>query len=329
MPAAPAVNGATARTSPTKRPIRIALPPWRSRKPSTWCRRACVMPNRGPRRSRNGRPSRRPSRKLARSPSAAALQATAIITGSETSPWAATTPPSTSAVSPGAISPTNAPVSRNAMPATSAYVHGPSVCERSSSAPSTSGSSTTPAITRTSATAAAVPAAIKGASERCMEAVSGSAGPSASGLSPLAGCGSPYRSRAMPSVRLPYELVSPLRTARLVLRHMSDSDVDDIHAYQSREDVCRYLPYVPRTREEVAAEVAQFAEARLLAGDGDPWQLAIERAEAPGRVIGDVSFELESVASAGAEIGWSMHPGHYGHGYMTEAAGAVLEVAFG
>jgi RimJ/RimL family protein N-acetyltransferase len=70
----------------------------------------------------------------------------------------------------------------------------------------------------------------------------------------------------MPSVRLPYEIVSPLRTARLVLRHMTDSDVDDIHSYQSREDVCRYLPYVPRTREEVAAKVAQFADARLLAG---------------------------------------------------------------
>jgi RimJ/RimL family protein N-acetyltransferase len=133
----------------------------------------------------------------------------------------------------------------------------------------------------------------------------------------------------MPNVRLPYELVSPLRTARLVIRHMSESDVDDLHAYQSREDVCRYLPYVPRTREEVAAKVEKFAEARLLAGDGDFWQLAIERAEAPGRVIGDLYFEIESVESAGAEIGWSMHPDHHGHGYMTEAARAVLEVAFG
>ena len=32
---APARNGASARTSPTKRPKRIALPPWRSKNPST------------------------------------------------------------------------------------------------------------------------------------------------------------------------------------------------------------------------------------------------------------------------------------------------------
>ena len=35
MPEAPARNGATARTMPTKRPTRIAFGPWRSKKPST------------------------------------------------------------------------------------------------------------------------------------------------------------------------------------------------------------------------------------------------------------------------------------------------------
>ena len=37
----PARNGAIARTSPTKRPIRIALPPWRSKKSSTCSSRSC------------------------------------------------------------------------------------------------------------------------------------------------------------------------------------------------------------------------------------------------------------------------------------------------
>src|SRR5436190_1234172 len=56
----------------------------------------------------------------------------------------------------------------------------------------------------------------------------------------------------MPDVRLPYSFPSPLRARRLVLRTMTPDDVDDIHAYQSREDVCRYLPFEPRTRDEVA-----------------------------------------------------------------------------
>jgi len=51
-------------------------------------------------------------------------------------------------------------------------------------------------------------------------------------------------------VRLPYAFAGPLSTDRLVLRTMTPDDVDDIFAYQSREDVCRWLTFEPRTRDE-------------------------------------------------------------------------------
>lgn len=129
-------------------------------------------------------------------------------------------------------------------------------------------------------------------------------------------------------VPLPYELVAPLHTARLVLRTMTGGDVADIHAYQSREDVCRYVPFEPRTREEVAEKVAQDATAVSLNGDGDYWRLAVERLSDPGRVIGDVFFSIKSTANATGEIGWALHPDFAGRGYMTEAAAAVLDIAF-
>ena len=40
---------------------------------------------------------------------------------------------------------------------------------------------------------------------------------------------------------LPYLFTEPIRTERLVIRPMTLADVDDVFAYQSREDVCRYL----------------------------------------------------------------------------------------
>jgi RimJ/RimL family protein N-acetyltransferase len=129
--------------------------------------------------------------------------------------------------------------------------------------------------------------------------------------------------------RLPYTFAGPLRTSRLVLRAMTPSDVDDVHAYQSREDVCRYLPFEPRTRDEVAGSVAKYSTATTLAGENDFWRLAIERADQPDGVIGDVFFAIKSTADATAEIGWTLHPDHGGQGYMTEAAGAVLGIAFG
>jgi RimJ/RimL family protein N-acetyltransferase len=132
----------------------------------------------------------------------------------------------------------------------------------------------------------------------------------------------------MRDVRLPYEFATPLHTARLVLRTMTAGDIDDVHAFQSREDVCRYLMEGPRTREEVAEKVARYSTAVALNGDGDYWQLAVERASDPGRVIGHVYFTIKSTANAAGEIGWTVHPDFSGRGYMTEAAGAVLEIAF-
>jgi RimJ/RimL family protein N-acetyltransferase len=126
-------------------------------------------------------------------------------------------------------------------------------------------------------------------------------------------------------VGLPYTFAEPLRTPRLVIRPITPDDVDDLHAYQSDPEVARYVPFEPRTRDEVVEKAAKFSQALTLAGDGDFWQLAIERADAPG-VIGDLYFALKG---PGAEIGWAMHRDHHGRGYMTEAASALLDLAFG
>jgi RimJ/RimL family protein N-acetyltransferase len=130
---------------------------------------------------------------------------------------------------------------------------------------------------------------------------------------------------------LPYVFTRPIHTERLVLRLMAASDVDDIHAYQSREDVCRFLLYEPRTRDDVAERIARNALATTLEKDGDYLQLALElpaTPDAPARVIGDSFFTLSSVENSRGEIGWTMHPDFMGKGYAAEAARAVLGLAF-
>ena len=130
---------------------------------------------------------------------------------------------------------------------------------------------------------------------------------------------------------LPFHFETPLVTERLVLRLMTPDDADAVHAYQSREDVCRYLLYEPRTHEQVSARVAELARADRLAVDGDHLQLALELRdgeEHAGQVIGDSFFALSSVEHLRGEIGWTMHPDHTGRGYASEAATAVLDLAF-
>ena len=118
---------------------------------------------------------------------------------------------------------------------------------------------------------------------------------------------------------------SPLHTARLVLRIPTEADVDDVHSYQSREDVCRYLPFGPRTREEVAERIGMWTVATTLAAEGDYWQIVSTLGT---RVIGDTYFKLRTLEHEGAEIGWSLHPDFAGRGYASEAARAILRIAF-
>jgi RimJ/RimL family protein N-acetyltransferase len=124
---------------------------------------------------------------------------------------------------------------------------------------------------------------------------------------------------------------APITTARTTLRLMTEADVEDIYGYQSRPDVCRYQLFEPRSRDEVAEKIAQYALATTLEKDGDYWQLAVELPltdGAPSRVIGDIYFTIASLVNSKGEIGWSFHPDFQGKGYASEAANAVLDLAF-
>jgi len=135
----------------------------------------------------------------------------------------------------------------------------------------------------------------------------------------------------MDAPNLPFVFDEPVTTERLTLRLLTVADIDDVHAYQSREDVARYQLFDPRSRDEVAAKLVEYAAATTLTSDGDFMQLAVELPGAAGdrsRVIGDSFFHLASVENSRAEIGWTLHPDFMGRGYATEAAEAVLELAF-
>ena len=128
-----------------------------------------------------------------------------------------------------------------------------------------------------------------------------------------------------------YELTEPIHTARLMLRPLRPGDLDDVHAYQSRADVCQYLMFEPRSRDEVLERLERYAVATGLAAEGDFLQLALvlDHGET-SRVIGDSYFTVHSVANMTGEIGWTMNPAFGGRGYAFEAASAVLEkIAFG
>jgi RimJ/RimL family protein N-acetyltransferase len=123
------------------------------------------------------------------------------------------------------------------------------------------------------------------------------------------------------------ELPNPLVTDRLVLRAFDpEADVDAVHAYASREDVCRYIPWTPKTRDEVVAWLPRRVPTSITQ-EGSGASLAMTLRET-GELVGDVIMIWRSAADRTVEIGYVVHPDHAGRGYASEAARALLRVAF-
>ncbi|MDB5614687.1 MAG: Protein N-acetyltransferase, RimJ/RimL family [Devosia sp.] len=120
----------------------------------------------------------------------------------------------------------------------------------------------------------------------------------------------------------------PLRTQRLTLRPFTRGDVDAVYAYRRREDVTRYLFDTALSREECALAVQQRIGQVALEAEGDKIILGVEL-DGNGALIGEVSLIWRSVEARQGEVGWIFDPNYHGHGYATEAANAVLDLAFG
>jgi len=54
----------------------------------------------------------------------------------------------------------------------------------------------------------------------------------------------------------------PLHTQRLILREFGEADWEAMHAYASREDVCRFMPWGPNDERAQRVHVERAMAAR-------------------------------------------------------------------
>lgn len=117
-----------------------------------------------------------------------------------------------------------------------------------------------------------------------------------------------------------------LTTPRLSLREFTADDWPAVLAYQSDPRYLRYYEWTNRTPDDVRQFVAMFLDQqqerpRLR------YQLAVTL-RATGELIGNCAIRQASVGALDAELGYEIAPDHWGHGYATEAAAAMLGFAF-
>jgi RimJ/RimL family protein N-acetyltransferase len=122
---------------------------------------------------------------------------------------------------------------------------------------------------------------------------------------------------------LSMELALPIETGRLRLRPLAFEDHGALHAIHSREDVNRWLYTGPRTE----AQVREMLERKIAWSRDRGATLAVELL-ATGELVGQASLNVGPPEHRQGEIGFIVHPDHQGHGYATEAAEAVLALAF-
>ena len=119
----------------------------------------------------------------------------------------------------------------------------------------------------------------------------------------------------------------PIETDRLVLRPLEPGDFDTLYAYQSREDVTRFLYWGPRTEDRVRAALEEKIAHTAIDAEGDFIVLAVV-AKDTGAMVGDVNLVFVSADHLQGEIGYIVHPDHQGRGFATEAARVMLRIGF-
>jgi RimJ/RimL family protein N-acetyltransferase len=116
-------------------------------------------------------------------------------------------------------------------------------------------------------------------------------------------------------------------TSRLVLRPFTEVDRAPFFALNTHPLVVESLGASP-TPAESDAMISRYGEELAREGWGF-W--AVEARTDGGGFVGMVGLHRVSTAlpcAPAVEVGWRLHPDHWGHGYASEAAKASLDFAF-
>lgn len=116
-----------------------------------------------------------------------------------------------------------------------------------------------------------------------------------------------------------------LETQRLLLRPLSLDDAGDMQRIRSDE---RVMAFMDSERHTALEHSVQFITENLKAYQNKKglfWALTLK---STGRFIGDFSYWDINHKHARAEIGYTLHPDHWGQGFMNEALQTLLRFGF-
>jgi RimJ/RimL family protein N-acetyltransferase len=119
---------------------------------------------------------------------------------------------------------------------------------------------------------------------------------------------------------------TPIVTDRLVLRPFRADDAAGLRERRDHPDVARYGSHALPFTMTQAVELVEGVLAMNGPEDEQWWMLAVIDS-ATGTTLGDLALYM-TWGCRTAEIGYTLHPDHWGHGYATEAVAALVRYLF-
>jgi RimJ/RimL family protein N-acetyltransferase len=116
-----------------------------------------------------------------------------------------------------------------------------------------------------------------------------------------------------------------ITTERVVLRWISEDDIDGLFDVFSSAEVMRYWSSGPLTNREAAAAMQREIAAGNENNTMFKWGLALRESNL---VIGTTTLFNLNLDNGRAEIGYAMGRAYWGKGYMNEALRALVSHAF-
>lgn len=121
------------------------------------------------------------------------------------------------------------------------------------------------------------------------------------------------------------ETLPIINTPRVVLRWISEDDVDSLYEIFSSPRVMRYWSSAPLADREAAADLQREIADSNESDKMFKWGIALRDSNT---VIGTTTLFNLSLDNGRAELGYAMAHAYWGKGYMNEALTALVSHAF-
>ena len=117
-----------------------------------------------------------------------------------------------------------------------------------------------------------------------------------------------------------------LRTSRLLLRKLGQTDANEIFFLRSNEDVLRHLGKEPCATIQEAKEFITLINKNIDDNVSILWGIALQ--EEPSIIIGTICLWNIRPEHYRSEIGYVLHPDHWRKGIMKEAINCIVDYGF-